>query len=45
MADERVVRARCVTARIGATRTNVPQQGWYRGDALDHADDRAFGTF
>jgi hypothetical protein len=45
MADERVVRPRCVAARIGAARTSVPLRGWYRGDALDHADDRAFGTF
>ena len=45
MADERVVRARCVTARIVATRASVPLRSRYRGDALDHADDRAFGTF
>src|SRR6476619_1844607 len=45
MADERVVRARCVTARIVATRASVPLRSRYCGDALDHADDRAFGTF
>src|SRR5262245_38438918 len=39
MADERVVGARRVAARVGTPRASVPLRSRYRGDALDHAHD------
>ena len=45
MADERVVRARCIAARIGATRASIPLRCRNRRDVLDHADDRAVFGF